>query len=251
MSNYTFLFCFFSFFLQIESRKNVIRHHFHQERFLRSIKYTIIVYTIVFLKNIRLKHNFELKLFWLIEKCWFYFEKKKMHANIATFHLEINHNVGSISRSFGVLLWEIMSFGYTPYIGLGNQDVIKMVKTGGRLGKPVGCPDPIYGIMMKCWRARPERRPNFSNIVERIGYCLQVSIIETRNIASHGIIFIPTERGKNWRYLFFYFAKDPDVVCGPTPKYDVLPTDEGEITMWPDPEAECINMQSDVSTAPK
>ncbi|XP_014489492.1 PREDICTED: ALK tyrosine kinase receptor isoform X2 [Dinoponera quadriceps] len=114
--------------------------------------------------------------------------------------------------SFGVLLWEIMSFGYTPYIGLGNQDVIKMVKTGGRLGKPVGCPDPIYGIMMKCWRARPERRPNFSNIVERIGYCLQ----------------------------------DPDVVCGPTPKYDVLPTEEGEITMWPDPEAECINVQSDL-----
>ncbi|XP_025157747.1 ALK tyrosine kinase receptor [Harpegnathos saltator] len=114
--------------------------------------------------------------------------------------------------SFGVLLWEIMSFGYTPYIGCGNHEVISMVKTGGRLEKPVGCPDPIYGIMMKCWRPQPDRRPSFCNIVERIGYCLQ----------------------------------DPDVVCEPTPKYDVLPTDEGEMTIWPDPEAECINMQSDL-----
>lgn len=46
----------------------------------------------------------------------------------------------------------------------------------------------------------------------------------------------------------FYFAKDPDVINHPTPNFDILPICDREITiMRPDPEAECINVQSDVS----
>lgn len=78
------------------------------------------------------------------------------------------------SRAYGVLLWEIMSFGYMPYTGCSNREVMSMVTTGGRLEKPVGCPDPVYGMMMGCWHPHPDNRPNFVRIVERIGYCLQV-----------------------------------------------------------------------------
>lgn len=60
---------------------------------------------------------------------------------------------------------------------------MSMIMDGGRLEKPVGCPDPVYGIMMRCWQTEPEKRPNFSTIVERIGYCLQVRMwLEYSNI---------------------------------------------------------------------
>ncbi|XP_076635362.1 anaplastic lymphoma kinase isoform X1 [Colletes latitarsis] len=117
--------------------------------------------------------------------------------------------------AFGVLLWEIMSFGYMPYTGCTNRETISMVTSGGRLEKPVGCPDPIYGIMNNCWRPRPEDRPSFATIVERLGYCLQ----------------------------------DPDVINHPTPNFDILPLCDREVTiMRPDPEAECINVQSELDT---
>ncbi|XP_063995101.1 leukocyte tyrosine kinase receptor isoform X2 [Diachasmimorpha longicaudata] len=115
--------------------------------------------------------------------------------------------------AFGVLLWEIMSFGYMPYTGCANREVMSMVTTGGRLEKPAGCPDPLYGIMARCWHPRPEDRPSFATIVERLGYCLQ----------------------------------DPDVINHPMPNYDILPDCDREITiMRPDPEAECINVNNDL-----
>ncbi|XP_050480798.1 ALK tyrosine kinase receptor isoform X2 [Bombus huntii] len=115
--------------------------------------------------------------------------------------------------AFGVLLWEIMSFGYIPYTGCTNREAMTMVTLGGRLEKPAGCPDPIYGIMTQCWHPRPEDRPSFATIVERIGYCLQ----------------------------------DPDVINHPTPNFDILPICDREVTiMRPDPETECINVQSEL-----
>lgn len=77
-----------------------------------------------------------------------------------------------------MLLWEIMSFGYIPYTGCTNREAMTMVTLGGRLEKPAGCPDPIYGLMTRCWHPRPEDRPSFATIVERIGYCLQVKTLK-------------------------------------------------------------------------
>ena len=78
-------------------------------------------------------------------------------------------------RSFGILLWEVMSLGYMPYPGRGNQEVMQLVTNGGRLEPPNFCPGPVYGLMCQCWHPIPEERPNFKTILERIGYCLQVS----------------------------------------------------------------------------
>ena len=73
------------------------------------------------------------------------------------------------------LLWEVMSLGYMPYPGRGNQEVMQLVTNGGRLEPPNFCPGPVYGLMCQCWHPIPEERPNFKTILERIGYCLQVS----------------------------------------------------------------------------
>ena len=82
-------------------------------------------------------------------------------------------------RSFGILLWEVMSLGYMPYPGRGNQEVMQLVTNGGRLEPPNFCPGPVYGLMCQCWHPIPEERPNFRTIIERLGYCLQVSSSKT------------------------------------------------------------------------
>lgn len=63
--------------------------------------------------------------------------------------------------------------GFMPYPGRGNQEVMQLVTAGGRLEPPNNaCPPQVYAIMQQCWQATPEMRPNFSTIIERIGYCL-------------------------------------------------------------------------------
>jgi anaplastic lymphoma kinase len=78
-------------------------------------------------------------------------------------------------RSYGILLWEVMSLGYMPYPGCANTEVMELVRRGGRLECPSHCPGPVYGIMTQCWHPNPDERPSFITILERLGYCLQVS----------------------------------------------------------------------------
>ena len=44
----------------------------------------------------------------------------------------------------GVLLWEIFSFGATPYATYSNQDAIVFIGKGGRLSQPIICPNVSY-----------------------------------------------------------------------------------------------------------
>ena len=87
---------------------------------------------------------------------------------------KLNSINASSYRSFGILLWEVMSLGYMPYPGRGNQEVMQLVTNGGRLEPPNFCPGPVYGLMCQCWHPIPEERPTFKTIIERLGYCLQV-----------------------------------------------------------------------------
>ncbi|KAM4828970.1 leukocyte tyrosine kinase receptor [Thomomys bottae] len=77
------------------------------------------------------------------------------------------------SWSFGILLWEIFSLGYTPYPGRTNQEVLDFVVAGSRMDPPRSCPGPVYRIMTQCWQQQPELRPNFASILERLQYCTQ------------------------------------------------------------------------------
>ncbi|XP_074600009.1 leukocyte tyrosine kinase receptor-like isoform X2 [Brevipalpus obovatus] len=86
--------------------------------------------------------------------------------------------------SFGVLLWEVMSMGFMPYPGRGNQEVMQLVTAGGRLEPPNNaCPSQIFAIMQQCWQAVPEMRPNFATIIERLGYCLVDPDVLSRKLA--------------------------------------------------------------------
>ncbi|KAF5404030.1 Tyrosine-protein kinase [Paragonimus heterotremus] len=64
--------------------------------------------------------------------------------------------------AFGVLLWEIATYGKTPYPGIELQDVYVFLEKGKRMHQPEGCPEAIYKLMLQCWRWHPEQRPTFN-----------------------------------------------------------------------------------------
>ncbi|XP_072939290.1 tyrosine-protein kinase transmembrane receptor Ror [Epargyreus clarus] len=76
--------------------------------------------------------------------------------------------------SYGVVLWEIYSYGLQPYYGYSNQEVISMVRGGELLASPAACPAPMYALMRECWKHNPQRRPNFEEIVNRIQEWIQM-----------------------------------------------------------------------------
>lgn len=95
--------------------------------------------------------------------------------------------------SFGVLMWEIVTLGSTPYPGMSGSEVMKRVREGVRLEKPEHCdrsviiqittPLPgiivdyiglilvffireIYNMMFYCWDNDPQERPSFPQMVK-------------------------------------------------------------------------------------
>ncbi|KAK2885747.1 hypothetical protein QQF64_020812 [Cirrhinus molitorella] len=64
--------------------------------------------------------------------------------------------------SFGILLYEIVTYGAIPYPGLSNNEVVNLISTQNyRMPSPSKCPKVIYNIMRSCWRTEPEDRPTF------------------------------------------------------------------------------------------
>ena len=66
--------------------------------------------------------------------------------------------------SFGVVLWEIFSFGLRPYEGFTDEDVMERIREHDLLNCPVDCPSGIFVLMKECWDILPPSRPRFSAI---------------------------------------------------------------------------------------
>ncbi|KJE91304.1 hypothetical protein CAOG_02460 [Capsaspora owczarzaki ATCC 30864] len=66
--------------------------------------------------------------------------------------------------SFGVVLWEVYSFGRIPYPRMSHTEVVQEIKRGYRMESPEGCPTAIYNIMLACWQIEVDRRPSFREI---------------------------------------------------------------------------------------
>uniref|UniRef100_A0A8C1SGS9 Ephrin type-A receptor 7 n=1 Tax=Cyprinus carpio TaxID=7962 RepID=A0A8C1SGS9_CYPCA len=67
--------------------------------------------------------------------------------------------------SYGVVMWEVMSYGERPYWNLTNRDVIKSVEEGYRLPAPMGCPGALHTLMLDCWQKDRNERPKFCQII--------------------------------------------------------------------------------------
>ncbi|KAI4899667.1 hypothetical protein NFI96_020816 [Prochilodus magdalenae] len=101
--------------------------------------------------------------------------------------------------SYGIVMWEVMSFGERPYWDMSNQDcvclsvcvcvlsececececvcmlcvcvsecVINAIEQDYRLPPPPECPAPLHQLMLDCWQRDRGSRPRFSHIVSAL-----------------------------------------------------------------------------------
>ncbi|XP_044532982.1 tyrosine-protein kinase ABL2 isoform X3 [Gracilinanus agilis] len=64
--------------------------------------------------------------------------------------------------AFGVLLWEIATYGMSPYPGIDLSQVYDLLEKGYRMEQPEGCPPKVYELMRACWKWSPSDRPSFA-----------------------------------------------------------------------------------------
>ncbi|XP_031665889.1 ephrin type-A receptor 3 isoform X1 [Oncorhynchus kisutch] len=67
--------------------------------------------------------------------------------------------------SYGIVMWEVVSYGERPYWEMSNQDVIKAIDEGYRLPAPMDCPVVLHQLMLECWEKGRSERPKFGQIV--------------------------------------------------------------------------------------
>ncbi|KAF6734842.1 Megakaryocyte-associated tyrosine-protein kinase [Oryzias melastigma] len=70
--------------------------------------------------------------------------------------------------SYGVLLWEIFSYGRQPYPKMSLKDVQAKVEGGYRMEAPEDCPPNVYSLMRLCWEQEPRKRPGFPKLKEKL-----------------------------------------------------------------------------------
>ncbi|XP_064473256.1 hepatocyte growth factor receptor-like isoform X2 [Ornithodoros turicata] len=83
--------------------------------------------------------------------------------------------------SYGVVLWELLTRGVTPYPGVDNWDTLEIIKRGRRMQQPNYCPDMLYQVMLRCWAADPKTRPSFTSLALEIPEILHVLEEKNRN----------------------------------------------------------------------
>uniref|UniRef100_A0A8B9TX79 Receptor protein-tyrosine kinase n=1 Tax=Anas platyrhynchos TaxID=8839 RepID=A0A8B9TX79_ANAPL len=67
--------------------------------------------------------------------------------------------------SYGVTVWELMTFGAKPYDGIPAREIPDLLEKGERLPQPPICTIDVYMIMVKCWMIDSECRPKFRELV--------------------------------------------------------------------------------------
>ncbi|XP_068974089.1 tyrosine-protein kinase Abl isoform X9 [Bombus flavifrons] len=79
--------------------------------------------------------------------------------------------------AFGILLWEIATYGMSPYPGVDLTDVYHMLEKGYRMECPPGCPPKVYELMRQCWQWSAADRPTFKEIHHSLENMFQESSI--------------------------------------------------------------------------
>ncbi|XP_016301616.1 macrophage-stimulating protein receptor-like isoform X1 [Sinocyclocheilus anshuiensis] len=70
--------------------------------------------------------------------------------------------------SFGVLMWELMTRGASPYPDVDPYDITTYLMQGRRLLQPQYCLNSLWSILLQCWNPEPEKRPSFPSLVKVI-----------------------------------------------------------------------------------
>ncbi len=70
--------------------------------------------------------------------------------------------------SYGVLVWELMTRGVTPYPDVDNCEIFNFLKQGRRMPRPPYCPELLHLILLRCWSEDPKSRPTFTELCDEV-----------------------------------------------------------------------------------
>jgi len=75
--------------------------------------------------------------------------------------------------SFGILIWELITLGGSPYPGVPIASLVELLKSGYRMPRPDHCSQQMYEMMQMCWQEKPQKRPTFGELVNMLDRDLQ------------------------------------------------------------------------------
>lgn len=80
----------------------------------------------------------------------------------------LSYTAASDVWSYGVVMWEVCSYGERPYGDWTNARVTEEVNAGFRLPCPMETPVRLHELMLYCWNADRRQRPTFGQLVTKL-----------------------------------------------------------------------------------
>ncbi|XP_062982887.1 ephrin type-A receptor 6 isoform X2 [Elgaria multicarinata webbii] len=108
--------------------------------------------------------------------------------------------------SYGIVMWEVMSYGERPYWEMSNQDVILSIEEGYRLPAPMGCPASLHQLMLHCWQKERNHRPKFTDIVSFLDKLIRNP--SSLHTLVEDVLVMPDSPGELPEYPFFVSVSD-------------------------------------------
>ncbi|TSM36139.1 Macrophage-stimulating protein receptor [Bagarius yarrelli] len=96
--------------------------------------------------------------------------------------------------SFGVLMWEMLTRGASPYPDVDPYDMTPYLLQGRRLPQPEYCLDSLWRVLLQCWDPEPDFRPTFSVLVKNLQEIH--STLEGEHYVNLQVTYVNLERGR-------------------------------------------------------
>uniref|UniRef100_A0A673IVT1 Receptor protein-tyrosine kinase n=1 Tax=Sinocyclocheilus rhinocerous TaxID=307959 RepID=A0A673IVT1_9TELE len=99
--------------------------------------------------------------------------------------------------SYGVTVWEMMSYGAEPYSAMRPQEVPDLLEKGERLSQPQICTIDVYMVMVKCWMIDENVRPTFKELANEFtrmardpSRYLVIKVSQTDGVFQHTSLYV-------------------------------------------------------------
>uniref|UniRef100_A0A8C1J3V7 Receptor protein-tyrosine kinase n=1 Tax=Cyprinus carpio TaxID=7962 RepID=A0A8C1J3V7_CYPCA len=114
--------------------------------------------------------------------------------------------------SYGVTVWEMMSYGAEPYSAMRPQEVPDLLEKGERLSQPQICTIDVYMVMVKCWMIDENVRPTFKELANEFtrmardpSRYLVIRVSQTDGALHHISLNVACQAGTLYIFLTLFF----------------------------------------------